>query len=184
MNYQFRNSLIFADSVVYSATAGLGERAYQFNIRGILSGRYRQSVKFDFGSVISGDQTKIPRLWECTAAIPMTNSGTGEISIFVGFSDSPVSGVGNPAGLSGVDGEWHGYGTTPSDADEVVDSLMSIGSQDPPVTVTNDQILQFGVFSPKARYGILVVKNGLSVALPNLNTRTSLRLKPIYELKG
>ena len=185
MLYQFRKAFIFGHAAEYNPIAAndLGPLSHQLDLGGLAAGAYRQSVKFDFGHIISGDQSRIPRLWECSVIIEPTSApnGTSQVHAYLGFSDSPVGSVGNPGGLSGEDDDWFGYGAASTDADETTTQLMSLGSATVSADAT-EQHLHFNQFTIRGRYGILVIANKLNVNFAASAAEMAVRLKPIFEV--
>lgn len=171
-------AIILADVTDHSPTAGTslsGTRTDQLDLTGLTAGAYRQSAKIDFGAARG-------REWMMRVAIEPASAPAagGVVSFYVGFSDDATAANSNPGNLSGSDAVWAGYGAAASDATEVVGQLYFVGNlvagADADVHVAD-----IGLFVPKLRYGMVVVKNGLSVALAADAVEMSVHLVPLVD---
>jgi len=178
----FGTPIILADSTDYNPTAGTGltgTRTHQLDLGGIASGAYRQSAKFDF---FAGGSS-CPEWWFCRAAIVPASAPTAGLSaeIFLAFSDDGTAANNNPGNLSGSDGAYTGYGGAAGDADEQIGGqFLRLGA----VVFSADSdthIGDIGRFPVLARYGIVVVRNSLNVALATSAAQMSVQLWPITE---
>ncbi len=170
--------IVLGDATDHNPTAGVAPTdadTNQIDLTSLGAGAYRQSAKFDFGSSRA-------REWMMRAAIePVSAPTAGEVvEFFLGFSNSATAANANPGNLSGSDAAWVGYGAAATDADEVVGQLVRVGhlvfGADADVHVG-----EVGIFAPVLQYGILVVRNGLSVALDTDAIQMSVHLIPITE---
>ena len=110
-----------------------------------------QSAKFDFGAVGARDYILTCCL-EYQVAAPTTGT---LVEFYLALSGQSGAAVGNPGYATGADGAYTG---TPGTLVEGIAQLVFIGS----IVVSADlefQIADIGVFSPKHRYGMLIVKN-------------------------
>lgn len=170
--------IVLGNSTDHNPTAGIAPTepdTHQINLTSLAAGAYRQSVKIDFGATRARD-------WRMSAAIePVSAPTAGDVvEFYLGFSSDSTAANGNPGNLSGSDSAWTGYGAASTDADEVAGQLDYIGQlsfgADADVHVGG-----VGVFTPWKRYGILVVRNGLSVALDTDAIQMSIHLSPIVD---
>lgn len=136
---------------------------------------FRQSAKMDLGSV------NLDLEYEMMAYIEWHSAPTagGTVDFYLGWSADGTAGNNNPGGLSGADAAYNGYGAAAADAAEAVKQLDYIGS----LVATADatvQVASIGMFSPKARYCMLVVGNNSSVNLANTDAiETAVAITPI-----
>lgn len=170
-------ALIFADATYSPGTnTTLGTRTDDIDVANLSSDAARQSVKADLGAVraaqFSVDMTVEP------ATDPAAG---GTIDLYWSESHSATAAVGNIAGTSGADAAYTGYATMT--LQEGLDQMIFIGSL--LLGVQNDvdgvQIGHVGVFSPKQRYGVLVVHNNSSVALHSDSVEFAVRLSPVVD---
>jgi hypothetical protein len=170
--------IILADSTDYNPTSGvslLGTRTHQLDLTSVAAAAYRQSAKFDFGATRA-------RNWYCRAAFEPTSAPTAgtAVEVFIGFSDNSSATVGNPGNLSGSDAAYTGYGAAATDANECIGQLMYLGN----VVVSADadiMVGEVGAFTPQMRYGIIVVRNGMNVAMIGDAVEMSVQLWPVVE---
>lgn len=130
-----------------------------FTMTGLVDGAWLNSDKFDFGSTRAAQYT-------CMCVIEWGSAPAAGVSVdfFLAPTENSTAATGNPGGVDGVDGAYVGYGAAAVDADEAAAQLMPLG----PLVATADsgiQIAFVGTFSPPARYGCLVMKNGSGVTL-------------------
>ena len=170
--------IVLGDATDHNPTAGVAPTdadTDQIDLTSLAAGAYRQSAKFDFGATRA-------REWQMRAAIEPVSAPTagGAVEFFLGFSNSATAANANPGNLSGSDAAWVGYGAAATDADEVVGQLVRVGQL---VFGADDdiQVGEVGVFTPWQRYGILVVRNGLSVALESDAVEMSIHLSPVVD---
>lgn len=168
-------AIILADTTDHSPATknNLGTRTDQIDLTSLASGSYRQSAKVDFGATRGV-------VWVADGAIEPVSAPTagGEIELYIGWSASATAGQDNPGNLSGSDGAYVGYGAAATDATECINQLDRIGSF-PMSADAAIQVGRFGVFLPKKRYGIIVVRNRLSVNLAGDAVEMSIRLAPL-----
>ena len=141
------------------------------------AGAYRQSTKIDFGATRAVN-------WFMRASIEPVSAPAATspvVEFFLGFSDSATAGVNNPGNLSGTDVAYTGYGPAASDADEMIGQLVRVGQL---VFSADDDVHvgAIGVFTPLLRYGMLVVRNSLAVALESDGVEMSVHLIPIQDV--
>ena len=136
---------------------------------------YRQSVKLDLGSA------NLDMEYEMMAYIEWFTAPTagGTVDFYLGWSDNGTAANNNPAGLSGTDAAYYGYGAAAADATEAVKQLEYVGS----LVATADiavQVGSIGMFTPKSQYVMLVVANNTSVALAVTDAiETAVTITPI-----
>lgn len=172
----FGTTPIILANTTYSPTAGTtltGTRTAQINLTSIAAAAYRQSDKFDFGATA-------PREWMCRAAFQPTSAPTayGVVEVFIGFSDNATAANNNPGNLSGADSAYVGYGAAATDANEAIAQLTYLGN----VVVSADSDImvgEVGIFTPVLRYGMIVVRNGMSVAFIANAVQMSVQLHPM-----
>lgn len=175
---QSGTAIVLANTGEHSPAAGnnLGTRTDQIDLDSLAAGAYRQSAKVDLGA-------NRARVWSITGAFEFSvaPTATGTISVWMGFSHSATAGTGNPGNLSGSDAAYTGYGGAASDADEAIDQLTFVGL----MPVSNDadiHVGHLGLFVPKQRYGILVVKNGADQSFIADAVEMSIRLQPLEDI--
>lgn len=171
--------IVLADVTDFNPTAGVtlsGTRTDQLDLTGLAMSAYRQSAKVDFGAARA-------KLWILGAAIEpgYIPQNRFDIDFYIGWSGSGTAANDNPANLTGVDGAWTGYGTTASDADDVLSALSHIGTLrlTRKVDVFVSSII--GTFIPMTRWGIVVVKNNLDVPLAADAVEMSVHLWPLID---
>lgn len=167
--------IILADTTDHSPAAAnnLGTRTDQIDLTSLAAGLYRQSAKFDLG-VTRAD------VWAVTGAFEFSVAPTAgkNIEVWIGFSNSTTAATGNPGNLSGADAAYNGYGAAAADANEAINDLDFVGS----MPVSNDidtHIGHLGLFLPKQRWGIIVVKNSSDQNFIADAVEISIRLSPI-----
>ena len=116
------------------------------------SGGYRQSDKFDFGAI----RAPFYRLDACLEFATQQVDGEN-VNMYLGGTGNSTAGDGNPAHLTGVDGDW-------TEADGLLAQLQYWGSltldADPGSLLTEFLSKgKVGILVPDARQGILVVGN-------------------------
>jgi len=172
-------AIILADTTDHSPTSAValtGTRTDQIDLTSLGAGAYRQSAKFDVGATRARDW--IMRACIEPVSAPAATSPT--VEFFLGFSDSATAGVNNPGNLSGSDAAYNGYGAAASDATESIGQLMRVGHL--PFSADDDvNVGEIGIFTPFLRYGILVVRNNLAVALESDAVEMSIHLIPIQD---
>lgn len=112
-----------------------------------------QSDKVDLGNAADAWATQYA-IFACIEFFVAPTTGTS-IDFYWGASTQATAANGNPGFLTGVDGTYTG---TPATAAEVRPQLQWIGT----MTVTADvefMIEHVGTFSPKMRYGMLIIHN-------------------------
>jgi len=175
IKYVDGSSYIFAYDTEWPETPTLGWSDTvnaEIDLGGLASGAYRQSAKLDLGA--NRDE-----LYELMMTIEMeTDPTAGErISVHAGFSDSATAATGNPAGLSGANELYTGYGG--GAVADCVQQLDFIGHLR--LAVMNDedspQVGVVGYFTAPRRYMMIVVGNGSSVAVHATADETALQVR-------
>lgn len=156
--------IVLADVTDHSPAAAnnLGTRTDQIDCTDLVAGAARESAKIDFGVNLDLDFTLSACVeWETTPEI-----AAGErLDFYIGWSNSTTAGTANPGGLSGADAAYTGYSAGSLAAS--LEQLDFIGSmlQDNVINTDQAQIdMAIGVFTPRHRYGILVVVNSAPAA--------------------
>ena len=172
--------IVLADTTDHGPAANniLGTRTDQIDCTDLAAGAARQGAKVDFTA--NWDVEYVLRSaveWEVTPEI-----AAGEQVIFyMAWSNSGTAATANPGGVSGSDAAYTGYsgGTLAAS----LDSLHRIGVHVMANVITTDatQInMRCGVFTPRARYGTLVVfNNAASAAFHSDMVETSFVLSPL-----
>lgn len=153
--------IVLANTGEYSSTVGLPARTDQIDLGALANGDLRQSAKFDLGA------NRAP-YYAVFAAIEWHSAPSADqlVNFAIGFSNSGTAANGNPAGLSGSDAAYVGYGAAAADGREAFKQLDTVGS----VVTTADaaiQVAQVGGFVAKDRYGMMVVWNASGVTIAN-----------------
>lgn len=173
-------AIILADTTDHSPAANynLGTRTDQIDCTDLAAGAARQSAKFDFGATWDLEVVLASVVeWETTPEV-----AAGEtLDFYMGYSHSATAAVGNPANLTGADAAYAGI--TGGTLAASLKQLTYIGSQvmDNVINTDMPQIdTNVSTFTPRDRYGILVVfNNAASAALHSDMVETSFRLTPI-----
>lgn len=173
-------AIVVADTTDHApATANnLGTRTDQIDCTDLAAGAARESAKLDFSANIDLEWVLAACVeWETTPEI-----AAGEtLDFYMGYSSSATATTGNPGGLGGTDAAYTGYsgGTLAAS----LKSLHYIGSMvmDNVINTDATQIdTSIATFTPRDRYGILVVVNSAaSAALHSDMVETSFRLTPL-----
>lgn len=155
----------FQDTATYSpAAANVIEVGTPLNVEmdmtNIADAAAVQSSKFDWGngSDIWAPEYTFFGCFEYFTTAPTTGT---VLDLYIGASTNSIAANGNPGYLTGADGAYTG---TPATLAEGLDQLTFIGS----LVVSADiefQIGALGVYSPKMRYGSLVIVNNTGQAL-------------------
>ena len=173
-------AIVLADTTDYGPAAAnnLGTRTDQIDCTDLAAGAARQSAKFDFGATWDLEYVLAACIeWETTPEIAAEET----VSFYMGFSHSASAATANPAGLSGSDAAYSGYS-----AGSLADSLkqlmpLGVMVQDNVINTDQAQIdTAIATFTPRARYGILVVvNNAASAAFHSDMVETAFRLQPL-----
>lgn len=145
--------LLVADSTDYADNQGFGTRTDQIDLTSLAAGAARQSAKLDFTANIDLEYVLGASIEFATAP------AAGEtIDFYLGYSNSGTAGTNNPGGLSGSDAAYTGYS---SNLDESLKQLVYLGSMVATVQATTTVQIDTAIatFTPRARYGSLVVVN-------------------------
>lgn len=163
--------ICFRDSTDFSPTAandlrltinGNSPLLVQWDGTSLADGSARQSTKFDFGD---GTELWAPQ-YSVRAAMEWASSPTAQRSLkfFLAPSSSATAGTGNPGGVSGSDSAYSGY-SGGSLGDSLV-HLQPIGTfACEGVGSSVIEICECGIFTPRMRYGSLVVVNDSAQSL-------------------
>lgn len=143
----------------------------EIQLASLADGAARESDKVDLGENRT-DEYHVRAAFEL-AATPVTGD---IIELYWAPSPSSTAGNGNPAGVSGSDGAFTGYGTL----SEALPQLMLIGmfvcSSDATGTV---QVGEIGRFSPPERYGTLIIVNESGAAFHTDDVESHVVFDPI-----
>ncbi len=123
----------------------------ELSLLDVADGAAVQSTKFDFGAV-RASRYVITCCIEYQIAAPTTAT---LVEFYLAASGQATAANGNPGYATGADGAYTG---TPATLVEGIAQLQFLGA----LVVSADlefQISDIGVFSPKHRYGSLIVKN-------------------------
>lgn len=159
-------TIVVADSLYVPTVVSIGDGTADFDIdiKDLAAGAARQSQKIDFGVDIDLEWVLSAALeWETTPEI-----AAGEtVEFYIGWSEKATAGTDNPAALTGVDGAYTGMaGGTLDGSLKLIDSI-GVMTQDnvintDTVGVQYDSAIR--TFTPRARYGNLVVVNRAALA--------------------
>ena len=178
--YTIGTAIILADTTDHSPAANynLGTRTDQIDCTDLAAGAARQSAKFDFTANMDVEYVLASCVeWETTPEI-----AAGEtLDFYIGYSHSATAAVGNPANLTGSDAAYTGM--TGGTLAASLKQLTFLGSQvmDNVINTDMPQVdTAVATFTPRARYGILVVVNSAaSAALHSDMVETSFRIQPL-----
>lgn len=144
---------LLAANTDYVDNQGFGTRTDQINLTSLAAGAARQSAKLDFTENMDLE-------YVLGASIEFATAPTaGEtVDFYMGFSNNLTVGINNPGGLSGIDEAYTGYSANLSDS---LKQLVYLGSMVATVqaTTTVQVDTSIATFTPRARYGCLVVVN-------------------------
>ena len=173
-------AIILADETDHApATAyNLGTRTHQIDCTDLAAAAARQSAKIDFGATWDTEMV----LASCVEWATTPEVAAGEtLDFYMGWSHSATATTGNPANLTGSDAAYTGMtGGTLANSLKALEFLGShvmdnVINTDMPQVDTN-----VATFTPKDRYGILVVMNkAASAALHSDMVETSFRITPL-----
>lgn len=169
-------AIVLANSGDHSPAAAnnIGTRTVQIDLTSLADSAYRQSVKFDFGVNRAG-------IWYCKSALEFDVAPTigSTCDFYLAYSASAVAATGNAGNASGADAAWDGYS---ANGDDAIVHLDFIG----PLICTAQlaptaQVSIIGTFSPRERYGCLILHNGSGQAMEGDAIEMSILLSPIEE---
>lgn len=155
VKYTVGTAIVLADTTDHApATANnLGTRTDQIDCTSLAAGAARESDKLDFGANMDVE-------YVLSAAIEFATAPTaGEVvNFYMGWSNNATAASANPGGLTGSDAAYAGYSANLADS---LKQLTFIGSMSLTVQATTTVQIATGIgtFSPRERYGILVVEN-------------------------
>lgn len=176
--------IVLAHSTHAPATANnLGTRTDQIDCTNLAAGFARQSDQFDFGvnidvEYVLGACTE----WEVTPEIQVGE----KLDFYLAFSNSATAATANPGGVTGSDSAYAGYAAGGLAAS--LKQLFFVGSMSMDNVITTDQAqidMSIGTFTPRQRYGTLVVSNRApSADLHSDMVETSFVIQPlVYQLQ-
>jgi len=173
-------AIILADTTDHAPAANynLGTRTDQIDCTDLAAGAARESDKFDFGANIDLEAILAAVVeWETTPEV-----AAGEtLDFYLGYSHSATAAVGNPANLTGSDAAYSGM--TGGTLAGSLKLLHYIGSMvmDNVINTDMPQVdTAIATFTPRGRYGILVVYNAAaSAALHSDMVETCFRITPL-----
>lgn len=145
--------IVVADITDYADNQGMGARTHQIDLTSLAAAAARQSDKVDFGANMDLEYVLGSSIEWATAPT------AGEtVDFYVSWSNSATAGTNNSGGVSGADGAYTGYSANLTDS---LKQLQYLGSMVATVqATTNVQIdTSISTFTPRARYGTLVVVN-------------------------
>jgi hypothetical protein len=157
MANELRRKLVASKTIKNGGDAGI-------TLASLAAGSWRQCVKLD----LFGAGTPFPAEIEIRVTAKPTSAPTagGQVRFFFGYSSSGTAATGNPAGLSGADAAYVGYGAAAGDADECMGQLFEAA---PGLIASADAVIQVGLwtgpFEVHDRYLVGAIRNGTSVAL-------------------
>jgi len=168
----FGTPIVVADTT-YTNSQGLGARTDQINLTSLAAGAAHQSDKIDFTASIDLE-------YVLSAAIEWaTAPAAGEtVDFYIGWSSSATPGLNNPGGLGGADLAYTGYSANLSDS---LKQLQYIGSMVATVQATSTVQIDTSVatFTPRLRYGTLVVVNNSADDFHSDATELAVALTPL-----
>lgn len=152
-------SFIFAFDTDWPASPTHGWSATvdaEIDLGGLTNTSYRQSAKCD----LTANRDPWYKV-EISVEFDTDSTAGNTVDVYAAYSDSATAGTGNPAGLSGTDAAYTGYGGgavgNAIKQLEYIGSLSLIASQD---TDNAPQVGVIGTIVPKGRYMMIVVYNG------------------------
>lgn len=166
--------LLVADSTDYADNQGMGTRTDQINMEGLTDAQARESDQLDFTANLDLEYVVGVSMEFATAPA----SGT-TLDLYMGWSNSGTAATNNPGGLTGSDADY--TGTAGDSLDDSLKQLDYLGSMvltaDATTTVQIDTAV--ATFTPRARYGILVVHNNSGVTTHSDAVEMAVRLTPL-----
>lgn len=144
----------------------------QLSLASLADGAARESAKFDLGAT-RADWYDVVAAFEFAA----TPTAGDVVELYIGWSPDATAANGNPGGLSGSDADYTGYSTNLAASVRQLDRIGTfVVTADTTGTV---QIAKAGLFTPKERYGILVVKNESAAALHSDDVESHVVFDPV-----
>lgn len=144
----------------------------QLSMASVADGAARQAAQADFGATRAA-QYMLRAAFELAA----TPTAGDAIELYMAWTDN--TGVGWAGGVSDGDAAYSGYS---SNLDASVKQLDYLGSFICTAQATATvQVADIGVFSPKARYGTLVVKNESAAAIHSDDVECHVVATPIID---
>jgi hypothetical protein len=151
----------------YSAT-------YDIDVTSLADAAARQSIKWDWGAT----RPMAFRVRQ-TVELSADPASAGIINLYAYESHSATAAVGNTGGCSGADGIYTGYaGMTLA---ESLKNLEFIGSLSCGVQNDLDGVIigYVGIYTPKSRYGGIVIENQSNIALHSDSIEAAVLFEPI-----
>ncbi len=156
--------IVLANSATHSPTVNnnLGTQTDQIDVTDLVNGTARQSNQVDFGVNMDLEYVLSACVeWEVTPEI-----AAGEtLDFYMAYSNSGTAAVANPGGVAGADAAYAGYAAGSLAAS--LKQLTFLGSMSMDNVITTDQAqidMAIATFSPRQRYGTLVVVNSAAAA--------------------
>ncbi len=146
----------------------------QLSLASVADAAARQTAKFDLGATMAA-QYAINAAFELAA----TPTAGDIIELYIGWSPDATAANGNPGGLSGSDAAYTGYSSNLADSVKQLDlvgTFVCTAQATPTVQIAN-----CGMFVPKARYGVLVVKNESGAAFHSDDVECHIVFDPIID---
>ena len=159
--------IVVADSTDYVNNQGMGARTNQIDLTSLAAGAARQSDKLDFTANIDLEYILGSSVEWATAP------AAGEtVDFYISWSNSGTAATNNSGGVSGSDSAYTGYSSNLADS---LKQLQYLGSM-----VATVQATSVSTFTPRARYGTLVVVNNSAAdALMNDAVEMAVRITPL-----
>ena len=166
--------IVVADATDYANNQGMGTRTNQIDLTSLAAGAARQGDKLDFTAnmdleYILGSSVE----WATAPAAGET------VDFYISWSNSGTAATNNSGGVSGSDSAYTGYSSNLADS---LKQLQYLGSMVATVQATTTVQIDTGVstFTPRARYGTLVVVNNSAAdALMNDAVEMAVRITPL-----
>lgn len=172
--------IVVAHSTYVPTIHDLGTITHDIDVTDLANGTARESEKIDFGANIDLEYVLASCVeWEVSPEI-----AAGEtLDFYIGWSRTAAPGDDNPGGLTGADNDYAGLAG--GSLAGTLQQLQFIGSHVMDNVITTDDIgVQFdsavATFTPRNRYGILVVVNSAaSAALFSAVIETAFSMTPL-----
>lgn len=170
--YTIGTSIVVADSNDYLDSQGFGSRTDQIDLTSLGAAAARQSDKLDFTLNLDVE-------YVLGAGIEFATAPTaGEtVDFYIGWS-AVSSFDNNPGGLIGSDSAYSGYS---SNLDDSLKQLQFLGSLTATVQATTAVQIDTAIrtFTPRLRYGTLVVVNNTSAIFHSNAAEMAVSITPL-----
>lgn len=161
MASEIRRKLVASKTIKNGGDAGI-------TLASLAAGSWRQFAKLDLFGAGSPFPAEIE--FRVQAAPTAAPTAGGTVRLLFGFSSSGTAATDNPAGLSGADGAYNGYGAAAADADECVGQLREAK----PLIASADAVIQVGEwcgpYAVRGRYLVGAIRNSMSQNLSATET--------------